>query len=165
MRDACPAKADVLTALVERVRLDRAEARRSQRAAQHGATHVETRAEDPKDTRATEASYLARGLAERAESLGEALAVLEAFRPPTFGADDEIGLGALVTLEDDAGDPSLLFVVPTGGGENLDVGGHRVRTLTPRTPLGGRLLGLGVGDEVSAPSQRGDRTLAIVALR
>jgi hypothetical protein len=35
----------------------------SQNAAQAGSIHEETRAEDPKDTRATEASYLARGLA------------------------------------------------------------------------------------------------------
>lgn len=165
MKQACPTKADVLAALVERVRIDRAEALRSQHAAQHGATHVETRAEDPKDTRATEASYLARGLAERAESLGEALAVLDAFRPPAFGADDEIALGALVALAGDTGAPDLFFLVPTGGGENLDVAGRRVRTLTPRTPLGGRLLGLGVGDAVMAPSAHGDRELTVVALR
>ena len=38
----------------------------SQKGTQAGAVHEETRAEDPKDTRATEASYLARGLAGRA---------------------------------------------------------------------------------------------------
>jgi transcription elongation GreA/GreB family factor len=165
LKDARPEKADVLAALVERVRTDRAEALRSQHAAQHGATHVETRAEDPKDTRATEASSLARGLAERAESLSKAVAVLEAFHPPAFGGDDAIALGALVALEDDAGEADLFFLVPAGGGENLDVDGRRVRTLSPRTPLGARLLGLAVGDEVSAPSPRGDRARTVVALR
>ncbi len=165
MNEALPAKADLLGALVARVRADHEEVVRSQHAAQHGSTHIETRAEDPKDTRATEASYLARGLAERVESLGEMLAVLEAFRPPAFGADDEIALGALVTVEDEEGESSHLFLVPIGGGENLDVGGTQVRTLTPGTPLGSRLMGLRVDDDVSAPSPRGDRELTVVALR
>jgi transcription elongation GreA/GreB family factor len=163
--DGLPTKERIHAALVERLRAERNEAVRSQRAAQHGATHVETRAEDPKDTRATEASYLARGLAERAESLTTAVAVLEAFHPPAFGANDEIAVGALVALAHDAGEADLFLLVPAGGGENLDVDGHRVRTLTPRTPLGGRLLGLVVGDDVSAPSPRGDRALTVVALR
>ena len=37
----------------------------SQKTVQSGAIHEETRQEDPKDTRAIEATYLARGLAER----------------------------------------------------------------------------------------------------
>ena len=160
-----PAKVDVLAALIARVREDLAEAERSQHAAQHGATHSETRAEGPKDMRSTEASYLARGLAERVESLSEALAVLEAFRPPGLDARDAIALGALVALEDEDGAHSLFLLVPAGGGERLSVEGDPIRTLTPHTPLGRRLLGLAVGDDVLAPSPNGDRELTVVALR
>ena len=49
---------------------------RSQESTQAGAIHEETRAEDAKDTRAIEAQYLARGLAERAETLGDEIALL-----------------------------------------------------------------------------------------
>ena len=73
----------------------------SQQSTQAGATHEETRAEDPKDTRATEASYLARGLAERVEQLRGELDRLRALSLRDFGADSPVGLGALVRVEEE----------------------------------------------------------------
>ena len=57
----------------------------SQSAAQAGATHDETRQEDPKDTRAIEATYLARGLAERVERMRESVAVFARLEVADFG--------------------------------------------------------------------------------
>ena len=60
-----PDKNELIEALRARVTAELRTLRESQRAAQEGATHEETRQEDPKDTRAIEAQYVSRGLAER----------------------------------------------------------------------------------------------------
>jgi hypothetical protein len=159
-----PDKAPLLAALLARVRTDLEEALRSQRVAQEGATHAEMRAEDPKDMRSTEVSYLARGLAERAETAAAAVSALEGFHPPRFAPDAEIALGALVAAEDEDGERALYLLVPAGGGERLEHDGARVQTLTPATPLGRLLMGQRVGDGVRARLPRGVRELEIVAV-
>jgi len=159
-----PAKTPLLAALLERLRADLAEALRSQRAAQEGATHAEMRAEDPKDMRSTEVSYLARGLAERVETLAAALVALEGFRPGGFAPEAEITLGALVAVEDEDGTRAVYFLVPAGGGEQLELPGESVRTLTPATPLGALLMGQRVGDAVRAKLPRGVRELDVVEI-
>ena len=127
----------------------------SQQAAQSGATHDETRQEHPKDTRAIEAQYLARGLADRVETLRAGVTTLAALRLSSFG-DDEIGLSALIGVRDEAGQPAVYFLVPVGGGETVHVDGHAVQALTPVSPIGRALLEKQVGDEaaVDLPSGR-----------
>lgn len=158
-------KERVLAALRARVALTLAELETSQRAAQAGAIHEETRAEDPKDMRSTEASYLARGLALRVEELraeAQRLAVLPLKR---FGADDPIALTALAELEDQDGSTSLVFVVAGGGGESLAVDGFAIRPVTPASPLGRALIGAEAGDsvEVDLPGGRRELTITWVA--
>ena len=75
-------------------RIERAAARAEQTRAD--ATHEEARAENDKDTRGLEQSYLARGQAQRAEELAEALHRVRLLSPRAYGEDDAIGLGALV---------------------------------------------------------------------
>lgn len=125
----------------------------SQTAAHEGAIHEETRQEDPKDTRAIEAQYLARGLAERVESVRETVAFLARLEPQAFGADDPVGLTALVALDvegaaNGGGGEALYFLLPVMGGETLEVDGVAVRTLTPESPLGRALMGRRTDDEV-----------------
>lgn len=158
-------KERVLAALTARVARNLAELEGSQRAAQAGATHEETRAEDPKDMRSTEASYLARGLAQRVEELraeARRLAVLALRR---FGPDDPIALSALVGLEDEDGTASVVFVVAGGGGEVLDVDGVSIRPVTPASPLGRALVGAVAGDaaEVDLPGGRRELSITWVA--
>ena len=62
-------KAALLTALRAQIAADLDALIASQKRAHEGATHEEARPESDKDTRATEASYVARGLAERVSSL------------------------------------------------------------------------------------------------
>ena len=133
----------------------------SQHAAQAGATHPETRQEDPKDTRAIEGQYLARGLAERVESMREVVARCRHLELAAFGPDDPIAVTALVALEDEDGQESLYFLVPWAGGEQLDVGGTTIRTLTPSSPLGRALVGKHVDDEVEVelPGRRLSATI------
>jgi len=121
----------------------------SQTATQEGAVHEETRQEDPKDTRAIEAQYLARGLAERVESMRDDLALLAGLEPRELGPDDGVGIAALVGVEGDHGGEAIYLVVPCAGGETLEVDGRTIRTLTPGSPLGMTLMGRHVDDEVT----------------
>ncbi len=146
---------------------------KSQQSSQAGATHEETRAEDPKDTRATEASYLARGLADRVEQLRGELDRLRALDLPDFGAESSIGLGALVRVEEEQGEDGetegqggsmTYFLLPAGGGESLVASRTEVRVLSPSSPLGRKLLGLEVGDEFGLDLPRGRVVLSVVEI-
>jgi transcription elongation GreA/GreB family factor len=157
------AKSVLLERLRVRVAADLASLTESQRAIQAGATHEETRAEDDKDTRAIESSYLARGLAERVAQLRHAVALLASFKPRTFGPDEAIALGALVELESDEDDARYL-VVPAAGGLELDVEGTRITTVTPTAPLGAALIGRFVDEDVDVLIPKGARRFRIVAI-
>src|ERR1700689_1483565 len=108
MRDKTALKVE-LVALLEAAL---ATARHAHRAALEGATHAESRAENSKDTRGLEQSYLARGQAQRVAELEAGLARVTAL---ALHALDRVALGALVTIcEDDR--EHALFVAPHGGG-------------------------------------------------
>jgi transcription elongation GreA/GreB family factor len=140
-------KSKLIDALREQVSTELRSLRDSQRAVQEGAIHEETRQEDPKDTRAIEAQYVSRGLAERVEDLQRSIEALSRLRLDTFGPDDPIGLSALVGLKD--GDAEkIYFLVPVAGGEALVVDEKSVRTLTLESPLGVALSGKYVDDDV-----------------
>jgi transcription elongation GreA/GreB family factor len=119
----------------------------AQRSAQEGATHEENRSEGDKDMRATEASYLARGQAERVVALEAEIQRLRAVELRAFSAGDPIVAGALVTLST-AGRRSVVFLVPAGAGTEISDGERQVRVVTPASPLGRALLGAHVGDVV-----------------
>ena len=116
------------------------------RQTREGATHEESRAEGDKDMRSTEQSYLARGQAMRAEALGEELTRLEATPLRAYGDDDAIGPGALVRVSVDEAE-RVFFVVPQGGGTELEVDGVRVTVVTPSSPVGAALIGRRAGDD------------------
>ena len=115
--------------------------------------------------RATEASYVARGLAERVETLKEAVAALALLKPRDFGPDDAVGLGALVALRDEDDREFVYFVAPAGGGERLDVAGVPVLVLTPHSPLGAGLVGGRVDEELEVALPGGRRTAVVAWLR
>ncbi len=158
-------KSRVLEALRARVRTALEGLVGSQRATQAGAVHEETRAEDPKDTRATEASYLARGLAQRVEELEHASALLAAIDIGDHDEDRSIGIGALVGLEDADGDESIVFVVPAGGGEKLEVDGALIRPVTPSSPLGAAVIGSRLDDEIEVSLPGGRQHFTIEWIR
>jgi len=166
MHEAGPDKQALLHALRDRVAAGRAAVARRQRDVQAGAIHEENRSEHAKDTRATEDSYLARGLAERVEDLARLAERLSTLALRAFGPGDAIGPTALVELrfEDDAS-PEWWLVVPGAGGLELESGGLRVRTVTPAAPLGRALIGLGVGDEAELRTPRGARSFEVLSVR
>jgi len=136
----------------------------SQKRSQAGATHAETRAEDPKDTQAIEASYLARGLARRVEELEEESARLAALRLAAFGEADPIALSALVCLQDRRGEQAYVFLSPAGAGQKLEVDGVIIRPLTPGSPLGRALLGSFTGEQIDVELPGGVQVHHIVSV-
>ncbi len=159
-------KQQVRDALRRTVEEDLRSLRQSQLSTQEGATHVENRSEHSKDTRATESSYLARGLADRVVALENTAASLTALELVPFDEDSPIGVSALVTLENEEdGTRAHYFLVPAGGGLQLDIDGAIVRTLTPTSPLGEALIGKCCDDDVEIRAPQGLRTATIVSVR
>lgn len=148
--------------LLEQVRGDLAALIRTQADASEGATHAENRAEHAKDTRATEQSYLARGLADRVEALRADEARLAQLPLPAASEDDAVAAGALVRVEAEAtGEREIWWLLPVAGGRTIEADGETVRTITPGTPLGQALLGRQTGDACTLRTPRDTRTLFI----
>jgi transcription elongation GreA/GreB family factor len=148
--------------LVALLAADLATLERAQQAAIEGATHEEAKPENDKDTRALEASYLARGQAMRLEELRAGLAEVTAMRVRAFDDEAPIAIGALVTAEEAGGEASF-FLAPHGGGAKL--AGGAVQVVTPRSPLGRALLGKREGDDCDLTVEGKRRELSIVRVR
>lgn len=119
-----------------------------------GATHPEARQEHPKDTRAIEAGYLARGLAGRVETLQEEQLALQRMEVRDFGADHPVALGALVEVERAGGGRAVYFLLPVAGGETVEVDGREVRVVTPASPIGEAMVGAVRGDDLEVRGPR-----------
>jgi len=113
-----------------------------------GATHAESRSENSKDTRAIEASYLARGQAARVTQLEAELAQLQHMPLKFFGPTDSISASALIRLYSEENPEIILFLAPTGGGNTLVRSPHTIRIVTPLSPLGAAVLGKQLDDLV-----------------
>jgi transcription elongation GreA/GreB family factor len=114
---------------------------------QHAATHEEAKPENDKDTRALEQSYLARGQAQRVESLRAALAAVAAMSIESAAPEQPIAMGSWVCLESaDDGTTMQLYLAPAGGGIALQ--GQSVHVVTPQAPYGRAILGKKTGDDL-----------------
>ncbi len=138
--------------------------------AAEAATHEENRSEGDKDMRSTEASYVARGQAERVHELEKTLAKLSSVAVKDFGKGAAIEASAVVEIEHEGerGAPAkktTYFVVPAGGGVRLRAGGVEVLTLATTSPLGGAILGLTAGDEAEVEGPQGTKSYTIVSVR
>ncbi len=128
-----------------------------------GATHAESRAENDKDTRGLEQSYLARGQAARVAELKRSLETLKTLTPKTFKADHPIVALALAEIELD-GAPMVIFLAPLGGGLKVTVAKQEVHVITPQSPLGSALLGRTAGESVEFHSARKLSEARVVAV-
>lgn len=111
--------------------------------AHDGATHEQSRAETQYDTLGLEHAYLAHGQSKRIDDLQTAIVRLENWQVADFQLEDEIYLGAIVTLLNPPSSTLTVFLTPAGGG--IKVANH-IQLLTPDSPLGQALLGLQVDD-------------------
>jgi transcription elongation GreA/GreB family factor len=155
------AKARLKAELIRHLEAELEAARKSHENAAAAATHDEARPENDKDTRGLEQSYLARGHAMRVAELETAIVELNVFAPRAYTDDDDIAIGALVTVEDDDGTRQI-WLVPHGGGISL---GNGVTAVAPTSPLGGKLMGKNVDDELEIVRAGTKRTVTIVAIR
>ncbi|HEY4243252.1 MAG TPA: GreA/GreB family elongation factor [Kofleriaceae bacterium] len=153
-------KAALRAELVEVLAAALATARAAHAAASEGAFHEEARAENPKDTRGLEQSYLARGIAQRVAELETAVAEVGALALRAFGPRAVVAMSALVTV-DEAGTAARFFVAPHGGGTVLRGG---VQVVTPSSPLGRALLGKAVDDDVELAVPGRARSFSISAI-
>ena len=158
-------KTRLLHDLREQVDSDLTALLRRQQDTQQGATHEENRAEHAKDTRATEQSYLARGLALRVEEMRQTASALEKLDLANFDSQDPIALTALVVLQDpEEAEIETWWLVPGPGGVELFQADLQIRTLTPAAPLGRALMGLHAGDEGSVVTPGGGRDFEILEI-
>lgn len=150
-----PRKADVIAALRQSVAEELAAMERVAAMSRDEVSSDETRSEGKYDTRATEASYLARGLAVRILELRQLSAWFESFNPEQRCV--AACVGALVELEGG----ELLLLAPVGGGK-VSVGGRAVSLVSPASPLGEALLELEAGDSVEIETPRGARSREVL---
>lgn len=156
-------KAALKAELIERLEAERDTLAAAQKATSEGVTHEDAKAESDKDTRATEASYLARGQAKRVEALTADADRVRAMKLRTFGEDTAITLSALIRIADDDGnDKGTLFVAPAGGGTSLV---HAVRVITPQSPLGRALIGARAGDFVTVDRAGRSEEIEVLEVR
>lgn len=116
--------------------------------AKETATSDETVAENKYDTFGLEASYLAHGQSQRAAELLLAIKTYRALPLKEFNQQTAIGIGATVCLEDDQGHCKYLFLGPDAGGLKANWNNKEVMIITAQTPLGKRLNGSYLGDNV-----------------
>lgn len=157
-------KKAALAALLNKLRRDLDEVVSAQKATAEGATHEESRAENDKDTRALEATYLARGLAGRVDDLRAAVTRLKNLNDTAIDGDGPVSVPALVTLEDEDGGVVRYLLSPVGGGTELTLDGDIVKVITPSAPVGQALKGQHVGDDVIVRTPKGKRELVVDAV-
>ena len=157
-------KRALVAALRARIEEEVAAATRAAKDAADAATHEENRPENDKDMRSTEASYVAKGQADRVRTLEHALAMLGAMEVRDFASGDAIAVSALVEVDSNAGS-ALYLLVPAAGGMRATFGAREVTTLATTSPLGKGLLGLTEGDEAEVRTPQGTRRCAITRVR
>ncbi|MGC4094468.1 MAG: GreA/GreB family elongation factor [Polyangiaceae bacterium] len=156
-------KSRLLSALLTKIGDELQRAKGQAHDAASGATHEENRAEGDKDMRSTEASYVARGHAERTAKLEQAFTLLSHMQVKSFAAGAAIEASALVTLSH-AGKSLVYFLVVAAGGERLNFEGLELQTLATTSPLGSALLGLSEGDEADVQSPQGARVYEVTSV-
>lgn len=121
------------------------------------ATNEESKAENKYDTRGLEASYLAGAQAERVADIKSTLASYENLVVRAFTDESKVALTALIEISSN-GKNSLVFLMPKGGGQNIEFEKQQIQVITPNSPLGKNLIGKEVGDifQISAADKLRD---------
>lgn len=144
-------KSDVLTAILARLEIELEALLRGAKASFAAATDPDSKAENKYDTRTLEASYVARGQAQRVTELQSALHAFGALQAGGSATAGPVRLGSLVGLEL-GGSVDCYFIGPAEGGVEITVEGREVMVITAASPLGARLMGKAVGEKMQMPS-------------
>jgi transcription elongation GreA/GreB family factor len=154
-------KQTVLDQLLSVLNTELASLTRAAQGAFAAATDPDSKAENKYDTRTLEASYVARGQAQRVAELQEAVRAFGALSGNTLQSGAAITLGALVSLET-PGEMAHYFLGPFAGGTEVVHEGHEVVVITPASALGQKLIGRREGDTIAL---RPDAMAKVVAVR
>ena len=157
-------KSTLVRAVVSLLEQEIARAIQAAQRTREGAIHEEARPENDKDTRALEASYLARGQAQRVVDLEQESKQVAVMSVRDFGANDAVDLGALIQLES-AEATQWYFLAPAAGGRSLVHEGVEIDLITPQAPLGRALIGRMRGDDLELRVAGRMRELTIVDVR
>ena len=157
-------KAKIVEALQAVLKREREQAQASHDASVEAATHSDCRAEHAKDARATMASFLARGMAQR---VAEKKLAIDAFRNQVYSrqhsGDEPVTLGALLRYENDHS-AGLILLVEAGMAAEVEVEGQQVRAISVLSPMGRAFLGAELGDEVVVQTPKGERCFELIDL-
>lgn len=124
------------------------------------ASHEQNKPENKYDTRALEASYLARGQSRQVVELERAIQEFQALSSAPWPAGTPIDIGALLVLK--SGKTEDVYLLgPKGGGVEVICDGTTVTVITPQSPLGRLLVERVQGETIVFSSAREERRLKI----
>lgn len=146
-------KAAIFKAILQTFRATLTDHEKAAGAAREGASGDEVASEGKYDTRATEASYLARGHAMQYEAMLQSMRTLESYRVPPYDNDEEIGTGALIEVKTGRS-KTTYFILPAGGGTDVIVDGTEIVVINARSPISKELKGKCTGDAFQVPGQK-----------
>lgn len=112
------------------------------------ATHEENVAENKYDTLGLEAAYLAHGQSQRVAECESAIVAYNQLTSTAFTPETPISLGALITLVDQDGVKTHVFLGPASGGVTFTFNKKDITLITSLAPLGRALLGCYAGDDI-----------------
>jgi len=162
MTSEIPDKSSVVENLLHSIQEELASMVSLAEMARDEATNSETKAEGKYDTRATEASYLARGQAWRIAELRKMVAWLSGEVATSPLNEPLVQVGALVHIE--GPQTQWVFVAPIGGKET-EVNGQTIRVISTASPLGSAMVELEAGDAFEVDSPRGLQDYEIIDIR
>ena len=136
-------KQRTLALILKQLQADITIAAQAVEVARDTATHKDCLGSSKYETMGTEASYLAKGQGERLLELERALAYFKQSKPQ---ASSTAALLSLITLEDDFGELRLFLLAADAGGLTVDYQHQTITIITPKSPLGRKLLSKTEGD-------------------
>lgn len=138
----------VLQLIIATLKVDLDLLQRAAQTAYETATHEENIADNKYDTLGLEASYLATGQARRAEEIRQSLVLFQNLTLYPFDSARGIQIGDLISLEAENGTRQQLFLGPDAAGLKVQCDQGLITVITPRAPLGKRLMGKAPDDSV-----------------
>lgn len=137
-------KQEIVDRIVAIIQQELASASKAALQSAEEATDEESRPENKYDTRALETSYVASAQAGYAKDLKEALQAYKNLSLPTEPSSGPVAIGSIVTTLGPTGREQF-FIGPARGGLEIESETGPIIVLTPKSPLGGQLIGKSLG--------------------
>jgi len=136
----------------------------SAKATHEEATHEQNKPENKYDTRALEASYLARGQSRQLIELEKAKQEFESLDSVDWPPKTPVEIGALLTLKNGSAE-DVYLLGPRAGGIEVVCAGTPVTVITPQSPIGQLLMGKVAGESITLPQGREQRRFKILRVQ